>query len=198
MLPRQLSRAPRALGSILPRLSASSSALRTVTPAFARSTQLSLRRKLSSESRLVLTATLEIFEKRGYAVSAVAEKDDDFFSGAEPAPSSNTQVIPPQLDDPGHPASEPLIDTVPFESLKGRINHDTLKALTVKPFKFTAMSEVQKRVLGLLPHLSGGKLRSKAREEAEQAGEVEVKEEREDLLVKAKTGTGKTMVRILI
>lgn len=27
---------------------------------------------------------------------------------------------------------------------------------------------------------------------------MEVKEEREDLLVKAKTGTGKTMVRILI
>ncbi|EAL18405.1 hypothetical protein CNBJ3280 [Cryptococcus deneoformans B-3501A] len=178
MLSRQLSRAPRALGYVLPRFSPPSSVLRTVTPAFARSTQLSLRR---------------ILEKRGYAVSAVAEKDDDFFSGAELAPSSNTVVIPPQLDDPGHPASEPLVDTVPFESLKGRINHDTLKALTVKPFKFTAMSEVQKRVLGLLPHLSGGKLRSKAREEAEQEGEVEMKEEREDLLVKAKTGTGKTM-----
>lgn len=163
-----------------------------------------MRRKSSSEGRcsskadVVLTVTLGILEKRGYAVSAVAEKDDDFFSGAELAPSSNTVVIPPQLDDPGHPASEPLVDTVPFESLKGRINHDTLKALTVKPFKFTAMSEVQKRVLGLLPHLSGGKLRSKAREEAEQEGEVEMKEEREDLLVKAKTGTGKTMVRICV
>ena len=70
------------------------------------------------------------------------------------------------------------------------------------------MSEVQRRVLKFMPYLAGGKLQSIARDDFEKAPkdldpveEVEVDEEaeglargREDLLVKAKTGTGKTIV----
>ena len=69
------------------------------------------------------------------------------------------------------------------------------------------MSEVQKRVLKLMPYLAGGKLRGVAREarrsDEEEAAENDVQEDaegeqrgREDLLVKAKTGTGKTIVRL--
>lgn len=67
------------------------------------------------------------------------------------------------------------------------------------------MSEVQKRVLSLMPYLSGGKLRGVAREEGREGREPvenDVEEDeagerrgREDLLVKARTGTGKTIVR---
>lgn len=77
------------------------------------------------------------------------------------------------------------------------MDHDTLKSLTFKPFNLIAMSEVQKRVLGRMPELAGGKTamsivnaetpeETAAREEREKHG-------REDLLVKAKTGTGKTI-----
>ena len=66
------------------------------------------------------------------------------------------------------------------------------------------MSEVQRRVLSLMPYLAGGKISSVARQ-SEQDGELidnadavedaeGVKRGREDLLVKAKTGTGKTIV----
>ncbi|WVO16479.1 hypothetical protein L204_104156 [Cryptococcus depauperatus] len=157
--------------------------------------------------------SLQKLLSRTYSVAArVADKStDDFFVGhAEPRVSSVTKPASfsdiPQLDDPGHNPDEPLVDTVPFESLKGRINHDTLKALTFKPFQFKAMSEVQRRVLGLLPELAGGKLRGKARIDAESSENQEEHQEenqednqneeskvREDLLVKAKTGTGKTI-----
>lgn len=85
---------------------------------------------------------------------------------------------------------------VPFEALRGYVNHDTLKALTFKPFQLKAMSEVQKRVLRLMPYLAGGELKGVARE----AGGVDggegaegvtedaegVKRGREDLLVKVR------------
>ena len=68
------------------------------------------------------------------------------------------------------------------------------------------MSEVQKRVLGSMPFLAGGKLRGPAAAGAEQdefgnlmsEGQSPQSDaegtERDDLLVKAKTGTGKTIV----
>lgn len=77
------------------------------------------------------------------------------------------------------------------------MDHDTLKALTFKPFNLLAMSEVQKRVLGRMPEIAGGKtsaqlVAAETPEEAEARLERE-KAGREDLLVKAKTGTGKTI-----
>ncbi|BEI94333.1 uncharacterized protein CcaverHIS019_0607920 [Cutaneotrichosporon cavernicola] len=86
---------------------------------------------------------------------------------------------------------------VPFHSLKGRMNADLLKALTFKPFNLIAMSEVQKRVLSRMPELAGGMTQKSVRENEtpEQLAAREERESRgrEDLLVKAKTGTGKTI-----
>lgn len=96
------------------------------------------------------------------------------------------------------------VQLVPFDSLRGYVNYDTLKALTFKPFTLSAMSEVQRRVLKLMPYLAGGKLSSVARQSEEDGELVDnpdavenpegLKRGREDLLVKAKTGTGKTIV----
>ncbi|CEH19528.1 dead-domain-containing protein [Ceraceosorus bombacis] len=68
-----------------------------------------------------------------------------------------------------------------FASLKGHIDYGTFKALTVKPFGYVDMSDVQREVLHLLPKLADVK-----------SGEMEDGKGR-DLLVKAKTGTGKTL-----
>ncbi|WVR04595.1 hypothetical protein IAU60_001605 [Kwoniella sp. DSM 27419] len=123
------------------------------------------------------------------STAPTSSSEDGFFapelteSSVGAAPESMTQS-----------KTGPAVEIVPFESLKGKINHDSLKALTFKPFQLKAMSEVQKRVLGLMPQLAGGQLRGSAREEAEASGAAaEQVEEREDLLVKAKTGTGKTI-----
>ncbi|KAE8233152.1 hypothetical protein CF326_g1812 [Tilletia indica] len=63
-----------------------------------------------------------------------------------------------------------------FQSLKGTVSENTLKALIGPPFSFKNMSEVQQRVLSLLPDLITPSSPSF-----------------QDLLVKAKTGTGKTI-----
>ncbi|KAJ7249416.1 P-loop containing nucleoside triphosphate hydrolase protein [Mycena rebaudengoi] len=68
---------------------------------------------------------------------------------------------------------------VSFESLRGQITPQTLNALTVKPFKLQNMTPVQAEVLTMLPEL--------AAPYAENSGNVR------DLLVRAKTGTGKTV-----
>ncbi|KAJ9476508.1 ATP-dependent RNA helicase, mitochondrial [Pseudozyma hubeiensis] len=71
-----------------------------------------------------------------------------------------------------------------FASLKGSINPSLLKALTVKPFAYTTMSAVQQSVLHLLPELASGVGESAAPMPDGQG---------RDMLVKAKTGTGKTI-----
>lgn len=73
-----------------------------------------------------------------------------------------------------------------FSDLKGRVSDDILKAVTVRPFAFTHMTSVQEAVLPLLPGLA-----EPHQAEAED-GERKNKNVR-DLLVRAKTGTGKTL-----
>jgi ATP-dependent RNA helicase MSS116 len=92
--------------------------------------------------------------------------------------------------------------------LKGKVDHNTLKALTVKPFQLSSMSEVQKRVLSLMPELAGGRPKRSEEENAEIEEEAVMQTNvagqkvstaargKHDLLVKAKTGTGKTIVRL--
>ncbi|KAF9527467.1 P-loop containing nucleoside triphosphate hydrolase protein [Crepidotus variabilis] len=78
--------------------------------------------------------------------------------------------------------SETIPDSsVPFSELEGKIHPNTLKAITVRPFKHTHLSPVQEQILPLLPEL--------ALTTEEAAGSKTAR----DLLVKAKTGTGKTM-----
>jgi ATP-dependent RNA helicase MSS116 len=118
--------------------------------------------------------------------------------------STNGQIDDPGPSDPSD-ASKPVALSTPFTSLKGRVDHNILKALTVKPFQLEAMSEVQKRVLALMPELSGGKPKASAvevgggGEGVMQTNVVGQKVStaargKHDLLVKAKTGTGKTIV----
>jgi ATP-dependent RNA helicase MSS116 len=68
-----------------------------------------------------------------------------------------------------------------FSTLRMKVNADTLRAITDKPFKHTHMSSVQAAVLPLLPELA------RPHDEHESHGPSR------DLLVKAKTGTGKTL-----
>ncbi|KAF7348624.1 DEAD-domain-containing protein [Mycena venus] len=66
-----------------------------------------------------------------------------------------------------------------FQSLQGKISKETLDAITIKPFKLQNMSPVQAEVLPMLPAL--------AEPFTAESGNVR------DLLVRAKTGTGKTL-----
>ncbi|WFD45791.1 RNA helicase [Malassezia furfur] len=77
-----------------------------------------------------------------------------------------------------------VLDTA-IESLRANVQPETYRALTQAPFRFTQMTDVQSRVLSLLPELG-------------QAGMVDTSvplsdAEGRDLLVKARTGTGKTV-----
>ena len=68
-----------------------------------------------------------------------------------------------------------------FATLRTKLSPDTLRAITDKPFKHVNMSSVQTAVLPLLPELA------RPYDEDEPLGSPR------DLLVKAKTGTGKTL-----
>lgn len=127
----------------------------------------------------------------------VAESNDGFFAdeltrSEKPRKGQKAQKSPDAPDD-----EKAATALVPFHSLKGRMNSDLLKALTFKPFNLIAMSEVQKRVLSRMPELAAGITQKSVREneDAEQLAAREERESRgrEDLLVKAKTGTGKTI-----
>ncbi|GBE87445.1 P-loop containing nucleoside triphosphate hydrolase protein [Sparassis latifolia] len=106
-------------------------------------------------------------------------------SSAEPAPSL----------DPGAPATpidvaetraEPNSEQPLFTALEGSLSPSTLKAITVKPFQLKHMTPVQTAVLSLLPQLSEPWAKVKDIPEGE-------KRTPRDLLVKARTGTGKTL-----
>lgn len=73
------------------------------------------------------------------------------------------------------------VTAVRFDTIADSIHPDTYKALTRGPFRYTDMSPVQAEVLSLLPELA-------------QPYDPEAKGgPARDLLVKAKTGTGKTI-----
>lgn len=71
-----------------------------------------------------------------------------------------------------------------FESMEGVISKETLKALTQSPYKFKNMTPVQAAVFDYLPPLSDS--------HDSKAPSEESRTPPPDLLVKAKTGTGKT------
>ncbi|PWO01165.1 DEAD-domain-containing protein, partial [Tilletiopsis washingtonensis] len=68
-----------------------------------------------------------------------------------------------------------------FASLKPHLDYSTWKALAVSPFGYERMSDVQEAVLHLLPEL------------AESVGGTMSDGKGRDMLVKARTGTGKTI-----
>ncbi|KDR68328.1 hypothetical protein GALMADRAFT_272558 [Galerina marginata CBS 339.88] len=106
--------------------------------------------------------------------------------------STATASKPPPPHIP--PSSEPTIDSdtpappdssLSFQTIAAHVHPNTLKAITVRPFKYTHMSPVQAQILPLLPQLA------LPHDHPDLAGATT--EHPRDLLVKAKTGTGKTM-----
>ncbi|PCH44860.1 DEAD-domain-containing protein [Wolfiporia cocos MD-104 SS10] len=80
----------------------------------------------------------------------------------------------------------PNADQPEFSTLKGSISYDTLKAITVRPFQLKHMTSVQAAVLPLLPAIAEPY-------DPEAAAESGTAPPPRDLLVRAKTGTGKTL-----
>ncbi|KIJ06023.1 hypothetical protein PAXINDRAFT_140901 [Paxillus involutus ATCC 200175] len=96
------------------------------------------------------------------------------------------------------------VDSLSFKSLKGRMNYDTLKALTVCPLRLTTMTPVQERVTALLPDLARpwdpeGIVPRKVPNPLPANWEPPVVDPNapRDLFVRAKTGTGKTIAYLI-
>ena len=131
----------------------------------------------------------------------VTKKPFQSSSSITPEQSANAEIQPilsrqEKAEIANHPPDS-------FKSLKGYLEYPIYKALVEKPFNFTTMSAVQQEVLSLLPELADPTARGAApREKAvpENAQDLEKDKTRRgerdiatDLLVKAKTGTGKTV-----
>jgi ATP-dependent RNA helicase MSS116 len=107
--------------------------------------------------------------------------------------SSSTSAQVDSSLDPTNPAVPFDLDTTKaekrqrFDTLKGTISEETLKAITVRPFKLTHMTAVQEEVLGMLPGLAEPFVAG------QQSREYEKEMGKRDLMVRAKTGTGKTL-----
>lgn len=87
-----------------------------------------------------------------------------------------------QVTEPSTLPEAEEVDRASFASLKDKISLPTWTAITEKPFHLKTMSPVQEAVLPLLPQLA---------EPFVEAGTG--KRPARDLLVRAKTGTGKTL-----
>src|SRR4051794_31424785 len=139
-------------------------------------------RTLSSPSAGSRRRSLPAFQRR--AESGLATKHRD---GEEEPPPPSSDSTP--KDDGASASDESLLPT--FASLRGIISYPTLKALTVRPFQLIHMSPVQAQVLPLLPELA----------EPYDAESIPTDENGQlrprDLLVRAKTGTGKTLAFLI-
>lgn len=101
----------------------------------------------------------------------------------EPVNLDPGEPVEPQEEPESHKKNDSYNEQPSFASLRGSISDNTLKALTHRPFTLTHMSPVQAAVLPLLPKLS---------DPHEPSIDADASPPR-DLLVKAKTGTGKTL-----
>ncbi|KAH9055669.1 P-loop containing nucleoside triphosphate hydrolase protein [Lactarius vividus] len=102
---------------------------------------------------------------------ALASQKTDPQESHDTDPSENDKTL-----ESSNAVSQPL-----FTTLRTKLTPDTLRAITKSPFTHVHMSSVQEAVLPLLPELA------RPYNEDEQDGPSR------DLLVKAKTGTGKTL-----
>ncbi|KAI0944931.1 hypothetical protein AcV7_001601 [Taiwanofungus camphoratus] len=100
--------------------------------------------------------------------------------------STLDRVAPETRTDSEPEAKKSLHSDQPeFTTLKGNVSSETLKAITVSPYKLKHMTPVQTAVLSLLPAL--------AEPYKPQSPEDNAPRPSRDLLVRAKTGTGKTL-----
>lgn len=110
---------------------------------------------------------------------------DELKDGDEPAPLREDETA--AEGGTVHDSPDATYDSQPdFATLKGKVSDQTLKAITVKPMALKHMSPVQAVVLPLLPELARGYDPAEYRD-GQLSGPPR------DLLVKAKTGTGKTL-----
>ncbi|KAF8970406.1 P-loop containing nucleoside triphosphate hydrolase protein [Flammula alnicola] len=107
----------------------------------------------------------------------------DVFAAPSKDPSSTIESISEAEEDAERSSTPAAKDPAThFHTLREKLHNNTLKAITEHPFQHTHMSAVQARIFPLLPHLA----------EPHDAPSSTSDRPR-DLLVKAKTGTGKTM-----
>ncbi|GAA5942198.1 hypothetical protein JCM1841_006093 [Sporobolomyces salmonicolor] len=71
-----------------------------------------------------------------------------------------------------------------YSSIQQNLHAPVYRAITQKPFQYATMTDVQAAVLSRLPQLAGSPVRSDTSNEIQAA---------QDILVRAKTGTGKTL-----
>lgn len=102
------------------------------------------------------------------------------FSAIHPRLSRSSSAAAAAVSD-APDVAKPVNESPGFSELKGNVNDRTLQAITKGPFHHTHMSVVQAEVFPLLPQL------------AEPYSPDSRNAQPRDLLVKARTGTGKTM-----
>lgn len=174
MLPRTIIARAAPLARTAAIRSARSVIARPATAAFAAQSNLALQRYAAQLSARFSSSAAALAEREPEEDEADVSHYSSGSTSASAGPSSSSSVDDAEIVD------EDLQERVPFQSLQGVVASPLVRALTVKPFKFEHMSEVQRRVLTLLPDLAG-------------TGKNGQETKRDDLLVKAKTGTGKTV-----
>ncbi|GAA5899832.1 uncharacterized protein JCM6883_006000 [Sporobolomyces salmoneus] len=75
-----------------------------------------------------------------------------------------------------------------YRSIQASLHAPVYRAVTERPFKYDTMTDVQAAVLSLLPRLASSPSPSETPSEIQQA---------QDILVRAKTGTGKTLAFLI-
>ncbi|CAE6444470.1 unnamed protein product, partial [Rhizoctonia solani] len=112
------------------------------------------------------------------------------FSISQPwltAQAAKLQPLPPQ-DEPVPKLTQENksgVDLIPFSSIKNLISPETYEAITYKPHQLKNMTPVQAAVLSLIPQLT--------QHHTEVKPGPDGKLPPRDLMVRAKTGTGKTL-----
>ncbi|GAA6043521.1 hypothetical protein JCM8097_002257 [Rhodosporidiobolus ruineniae] len=114
-----------------------------------------------------LPQALSLQQTPRYAFHSSACRPDAVEEAPAPAKAAEAVPTPPRT----------------YESIKGALHAPVYKAITQKPFKYETMTDVQAAVLSLLPDLAGSPTPSTPSEIVQAR----------DLLVRAKTGTGKTL-----
>ncbi|KAI5115568.1 hypothetical protein M0805_004616 [Coniferiporia weirii] len=136
--------------------------------------------------------TLRVSTLRSYGVRATRVYCPRWLSTSLPQFSDANAVVRRtdretiRGDVDGMTEEEPVNEALPFSSLRGKVSPETLEAITVRPMKLTTMTPVQEAVLSMLPELAEPF-------RPDQEGGATADKSPRDLMVRAKTGTGKTL-----
>ncbi|KAK4700708.1 hypothetical protein P7C70_g5535, partial [Phenoliferia sp. Uapishka_3] len=147
----------------------------------------------SARARVFTRTSLRVFSTLPTRLNQAQLRSSSFPSTFSQTPISNPRELPTSADAATPTLDKPVSEAKTYLSIQNALHPQVYKAVTDRPFRYSTMTDVQAAVLSELPRLSS----SPSEIPYASLTSIDAIDQAQDLLVRAKTGTGKTLAFLI-